>query len=95
MSDDHQAILSRIAHWSVLDSSGEFRVSVGVLQGSSASPEDMEQGEAMRQYGITLVTQCSLARLHRLPPLTVHWQVSKVAIFLHRIVYHLLVLYVL
>lgn len=73
VSDDHQAILSRIAHWSVLDSSGEFRVSVGVLQGVAGSMEWVEQGEA-RHHGITLVTQCSLARLHRLPPLTVHWQ---------------------
>lgn len=74
VSDDHQAILSRIAHWSVLDSSGEFRVSVGVLQGSDASPDGIEQGEAAGRYGITLVTQCSLARLHRLPSLTAHWQ---------------------
>ncbi|XP_045113961.1 beta-1,4-glucuronyltransferase 1-like isoform X2 [Portunus trituberculatus] len=73
VSDDHQATLSRIAHWSVLDGSGEFRVSGGVLRGTAQSMDWVEQDEA-RHHDLTLVTQCSLSRLHKLPPLAVHWQ---------------------
>ncbi|KAG7157100.1 Beta-1-4-glucuronyltransferase 1-like 4 [Homarus americanus] len=71
LSDDHQAILTRIAHWSVLDGSGEFRVSTGVVRGTEGGQG--EEQEAATQ-GLTLVTQCSFTRLQRLPPLASHWQ---------------------
>lgn len=79
-SDDHQAMLSHIAHWSVLDGSGEFRVAVGVLRGSGAEAGQDERLDGRDEQsvpisqGLTLVTQCSLARLHHLPPLAKHWQ---------------------
>ncbi|XP_071548727.1 beta-1,4-glucuronyltransferase 1-like [Panulirus ornatus] len=80
LSDDHQAVLSRIARWSVLDSTGEFRVSVGVLRGSGieASQDEgldgRDEQDLPESHGLTLVTQCSFARLHRLPLLAKHWQ---------------------
>ncbi|XP_042860065.1 beta-1,4-glucuronyltransferase 1-like [Penaeus japonicus] len=82
LSDEHEAILSRIAHWSVLDGSGEYRVSLGVLRGSAleAGPggdgglEGREDSSAPDGQGLTLVTQCSLARLNRLPELVRQWQ---------------------
>ncbi|XP_066956682.1 beta-1,4-glucuronyltransferase 1-like [Macrobrachium rosenbergii] len=80
LSDDHEAILSRIARWSVLDSSGEFRVSVGILRGtgldssSDDGPEGREELFGPTSQGLTLVTQCSFGQLHHLPHLASHWQ---------------------
>ncbi|KAK7066106.1 Beta-1,4-glucuronyltransferase 1 [Halocaridina rubra] len=80
LSDDHEAILSRIARWSVLDGSGEFRISVGILRGTGL---DMgyEEGPDIREDqfdhalpGLTVVTQSSLGQLHHLPYLAEQWQ---------------------
>ena len=53
-------------------------MSVGVLERGAGSLEWPEEGKASDYHGLTLVTQCSLARLYKLPPLTVHWKVSSV-----------------
>ncbi|CAL4158245.1 unnamed protein product [Meganyctiphanes norvegica] len=83
ISDDHSAVLTRIAHWSVLDSSGEFRVAMGVMRGLGGAQgdgpydkADMMEGE-VESYSsseLTLVTQCSFGHLHKLPRLTNNWQ---------------------
>lgn len=83
ISDDHSAVLTRIAHWSVLDSSGEFRVAQGVMRGLGGAQgdgpydaADMMSGEVERYSTneLTLVTQCSFGHLHKLPRLATKWQ---------------------
>lgn len=59
-------------------------MSLGVLRGSAleAGPggdgglEGREDSSAPDGQGLTLVTQCSLARLNRLPELVRQWQVG-------------------
>ncbi|XP_076034758.1 beta-1,4-glucuronyltransferase 1-like isoform X2 [Oratosquilla oratoria] len=80
-SDDHASILSRIARLSVLDSSGEFRVASNVVQGKLMEKEgEQEEEEEVKDRStvkleeVTLVTQCSLSKLHYIPQLTKVWQ---------------------
>ncbi|KAK4292488.1 hypothetical protein Pmani_034748 [Petrolisthes manimaculis] len=72
VSDDHQLTLTRIARWGVLDGSGGYRVAVGAVRGATGQQRE----------GVTLVTQCSLQLLHKIPSLVKSWQgVVSVAVF--------------
>lgn len=75
LSDDHHETLLRIARWSVLDSTGEFRLLVGVLRGSGVEASQVNEQDIPESHGLTLVTQGNFDKLHRLPLLARRWQV--------------------
>ena len=78
VSDDHEAILTHIAKWSVLDSSGEFRVCTGVLHPHGKQIIGDEEDKTSEESVVTLVTQSSLSTLRHLPQLADRWQVCLI-----------------
>ncbi|KAB7502417.1 Beta-1,4-glucuronyltransferase 1 [Armadillidium nasatum] len=66
-------ILELITHASILDTSGEYKLAIGVLARNSLNSSDYSK-KTEEKNEITLVSQCSLSRLHLLPELAKRWE---------------------
>ncbi|KAK2170649.1 hypothetical protein LSH36_1g03000 [Paralvinella palmiformis] len=65
----------------IMDASGQYNIIYDVMQSSAFSTNDT--GLMMKQYGVTLVTHCSVNHIHHLIQLSHHWQGPvSVAIFI-------------